>query len=494
MSTQPSSAVSRYRQLADELAGAIAHGSLPAGSRLPSVRICAAQHGISFNTVTAAYRLLEDRGLIEARPQSGYFVRSSLPAPQQSLRERPAVVSESAAMDDLMAVVLQCQQRADHVDLALACPQNAVFYPGAKLARITSDLLRRQRSLIERYALPPGSQRLREQIARRAQLLGMTLAAEDVLITHGAMEALHLALRAVTRAGDTVGIESPTYFNLYPLLGSLGLQVVEIPTHPQHGLALDALELLLQEKRLAALVAMPTVHNPLGCSMPVEAKQRLAQMMAQHRVPLIEDMLYAELQFTEPLQPTVKAFDRDGWVIACSSYTKTLAPDYRIGWLEAGRFRDAVRRLKFSSSVAESRLLAEAVGVLLETGGYDHHLRALRRRYAEQVDRVRGLVAQHFPPGTRATQPVGGFLMWLELPPSVDSLALFQAALAERILIIPGQLYSNGERFRHCLRLSCCHVLDERFLAALRRVGELGCGLAEQNRPARQVDAMVILT
>ncbi len=468
----------RYRQLAAELAEAIDRGSLPAGARLPSVRVCAAQHALSLNTVTAAYRLLEDRGLIEARPQSGYYVRSSLPALQRPLRARPSGVRASGELDELMSVVLQCQQREDHVDLALACPRGEMFYPGAKLARLTAALLRRQPQLVGRYALPPGSLRLRTQIARRAKLLGMDLAADDILLTHGAMEALQLALRAVTRAGDTVGIESPSYFNLYPLLASLGLRALEIPTHPQHGLALDALELLLEEKRLQAIVAMPTVHNPLGCSMPLAAKRRLAELVNRHRVPLIEDALYAELQFVEPLQPTVKAFDSEGWVMVCASYTKTLAPDYRIGWLEAGRFAETVRKLKFSSTVAESLLLGETVGAFLESGGYDHHMRALRRRYAAQVDAVRGLIARHFPAGTRATQPAGGFLLWLELPASVDSLALFHAALAERIVIIPGLLYSTGARYRHCLRLSCCYPLDERAGAALRRLGELACALA----------------
>ncbi len=468
----------RYRQLAAELAEAIDRGSLPAGARLPSVRACAAQHALSLNTVTAAYRLLEDRGLIEARPQSGYYVRSSLPALQRPLRARPSGVRASGELDELMSVVLQCQQREDHVDLALACPRGEMFYPGAKLARLTAALLRRQPQLVGRYALPPGSLRLRTQIARRAKLLGMDLAADDILLTHGAMEALQLALRAVTRAGDTVGIESPSYFNLYPLLASLGLRALEIPTHPQHGLALDALELLLEEKRLQAIVAMPTVHNPLGCSMPLAAKRRLAELVNRHRVPLIEDALYAELQFVEPLQPTVKAFDSEGWVMVCASYTKPLAPDYRIGWLEAGRFAETVRKLKFSSTVAESLLLGETVGAFLESGGYDHHMRALRRRYAAQVDAVRGLIARHFPAGTRATQPAGGFLLWLELPASVDSLALFHAALAERIVIIPGLLYSTGARYRHCLRLSCCYPLDERAGAALRRLGELACALA----------------
>jgi DNA-binding transcriptional MocR family regulator len=479
-------AATLYRALADELAAAIARGSLAAGARLPSVRSAARERGLALNTVTAAYRQLEDRGLIEARPQSGYYVKSTLPALREPLRAAPEGVDlASVEMRDLVSVVLRCQQREEYVDLALACPHGEVFYPGARLARLTASLLRRQPGIVSRYALPPGAARLRGQIARRAMALGMRLAPDDILITHGAMEALQLALRAVTRPGDTVGVESPTYFNLYPLLASLGLRALEIPTHPQHGLSLDALEMLLQEGRLAALVAMPTVHNPLGCTMPLAGKQRLAGLVARYRVPLIEDALYAELQFDAALSPAVKAFDREGWVMVCASYTKTLAPDYRIGWLEAGRFGDAVRQLKFGSSIAESALLTEAIGLLLENGGYDHHLRGLRRRYANQLDSVRGLIARRFPPGTRATQPVGGFLLWLELPEGIDTLQLFHAALAEGIVIMPGVLYSGGARFRHCLRISCCHELDERFMGALSRLGELACAQAAVIVPAQ---------
>ncbi|MCP9759971.1 PLP-dependent aminotransferase family protein [Aquitalea sp. S1-19] len=463
-----------YRLLADDLEAAIVRGALPSGARLSSVRQCAAQRALSFNTVTAAYRLLEDRGLIEARPQSGYYVKSSLPAPESPLRDEPGdVLIQAAETRDLVAVVLQSQQRADYADLALACPRGAIFYPGDKLARLAAGILRKQPSLIASYALPPGSARLRSQIARRGMLLGMRLRPEDIILTHGAMEALQLALRAVTRPGDTVGVESPTYFNLYPLLASLGLKALEIPTDPQHGLSLDVLELLLAEKRLSAVVAMPTVHNPLGCTMSLAGKARLAQLANRYQTPLIEDALYAELQFGATLSPTVKSFDHAGWVIVCASYTKTLAPDFRIGWMEAGRFSEQVRQLKFTSSIAEPALLAETVGQFLEGGGYDHHLRVLRRLYSRQIDTVRGLIARWFPAGTRATRPAGGFLLWLEFPDSVDTLVLFHAALAERITIMPGMLYSTGARYRHCLRLSCCHELDERFMAALRRLGEL---------------------
>ncbi len=479
---------SLYHTLADELGGAITAGRMPPGATLPSLRDCATQHALSLNTVIAAYRLLEDRGLIEARPQSGFYVRDHLPEPRTSLRAVPAERAKGNQLD-LMATVLMAQQQADHIDLAMACPRGKRFYPGARLAKLTASVLRKGSAVVSEYALPPGSQRLREQIAHRGLRLGMNLAADDILITHGAMEALHLALRAATHAGDSVDIEAPSYFNLYPLLDSLGLKAIEIPTHPRDGLDLDAVESLLQDNRLAALVAMPTVHNPLGFTMPLDAKKRLAKLVNEHRIPLIEDALYAELQYAEPLQPTVKAFDAGGWVMVCSSFSKTLAPDFRIGWLDAGRFGDVVRRLKFSSSISESVLLSEAIGLFLESGGYDHHLRMLRRLYYEQVAGVRSLIARHFPPGTQATQPDGGFLLWIELPPSMDSLALFHAALAEKIVFMPGQLYSRGARYRHCFRLSCCQELDERFVQAIERLGQLATMLSPKDLTVRSLRA-----
>ncbi|WP_420888588.1 PLP-dependent aminotransferase family protein [Chromobacterium amazonense] len=310
----------------------------------------------------------------------------------------------------------------------------------------------------------------------------MTLQPDNIILTHGCMEALQLALRAVTRHGDAVGLESPTYFNLLPLLASLGLKAVEIPTDPQTGLSIDAVEVLLAEQRIQALVAMPNVHNPLGCCMPLDNKKRLAKLVNQYQVPLIEDALYAELQFADTLAPAVKAFDADGWVIVCASYTKTLAPDFRIGWMEGGRFDAALRKLKFASSVAQPAVLAETLGAFLESGGYDHHLRTLKRRYAAHVEKVRGLIARHFPAGTRATQPQGGFLIWLELPEGCDSVALFHAAMAEKISLIPGPLSSPGGRYRNAMRLSCCYPLDERYLTALVRVGQLACEQQEQAR------------
>lgn len=478
-------ASSLYRALADEFRLAITSGRLPAGANLPSLRECAAKRGLSLNTVTAAYRLLEDGGLIEARPQSGFYVRSDLAEPQRSLRATPGNAT-GGAQEDLMATVLAAQRQAGFIDLAFAGPRGKKFYPGERLAAMTSSVLRRQSSVVTTYVLPPGSELLRQQIARRGQRLGMTLSADNVVLTHGTTEALQLALRAVTHAGDCVGIEAPSYFNIYPLLSSLGLTAIEIPTHPKTGLDVETVERLFRGKRVAALIAMPTVHNPLGCNMPVEAKERLARLVNQYCVPLIEDTVYAELQFSELPEPAVRSFDSDGWVMACGGFSKTLAPDYRLGWLDGGRFSHAVQRLKFASSASESMLLSETIGRFLESGGYEHHLKGLRRLYASQVAAVRGLVGRHFPPGTRATQPRGGFLLWIELPSSVDALELFHAALDRRIVIMPGQVYSKGARYRHCIRLSCCQEMDERYTDAIQTLGELASSLFQSHSSTQQ--------
>jgi DNA-binding transcriptional MocR family regulator len=465
--------IPRYQELADELTQTIRSGRLPAGSSLPSLRECANQRKLSLNTVNAAYRLLEDSGLIAARPQSGFYVCSELAAPEASFRRTTAKDVLGAVQVDLMTAVAQAQQQPGTVDLAFAGPKGKNFYPSERLARLTGSVLRRRPDLIAAYAMPPGSALLREQIAARNIRLGMDLTPDCVILTHGTMEALNLALRAVTRPGELVGVEAPSFFYLYPMLSSLGLKAIEIPTHPKTGLDVDSVERLLMEKRISALVAMPTVHNPLGCSMPVEAKLRLAKLLNQYKTPLIEDVMYAELQYNEPLEPIVKSFDPGGWVIACGGFSKTLSPDYRIGWIVAGRFSQAVQQLRFTSSAAESALLCETVGQFLKSGGYEQHLRSLRRLYSTQVSKVRGLIAQFFPLGTRATQPTGGFVLWIELPPQIDSLDLYHAALERGVIIMPGQVYSKGPRYRHCMRIACCQEIDDRFIGAVRTLGEV---------------------
>lgn len=476
MSLPLSSGQTLYQQLADSFAEAIHQGTLKPGKRLPAIRRVAQSHQVSINTVLSAWQLLEDRGLVEARPQSGYYVRGVLPAVKPPLRPLTAQENDPSAQKlALIEQVFAAQHHPDYTNISLACPQDSELFPAARLGRITASLIRRDGDMIGRYALPPGSERLREEIARRSLHSGLNLTVQDITLTHGCMEALQLALRAVTKPGDCVGLESPTYFFLFPLLASLGLKALEIPTDPQEGLALDALEMLLQEQRIQALIAMPGAQNPLGYVMPLANKQRLAKLVNTYKCPLIEDGLYDELQFDWPLSPPVKAFDHEGWVIYCTSFTKTVAPDFRIGWTAAGRFHAAIARLKAVSSMTESRLLSETLAEFLASGGYDHHLRSLRRRYAANLDAARGIIARHYPHGTRATLPRGGFVFWVELPGKVDTVEMFHRLLQEQICVTPGALYTLSDRYKHALRLSCCYPFDARYTWALKRTGALAC-------------------
>lgn len=168
---------------------------------------------------------------------------------------------------------------------------------------------------------------------------------------------------------------------------------------------------------------------------------------------------------------------RDGSYIA-ASFTKTVAPDFHLGWIAAGRFSKSVAQLKSVSSLTESNLLSETLAHFLASGGYDHHLRTLRRRYARQLEETRGMIARFFPRGTQATRPDGGFLFWIELPGQVDSTLLFHRLLAEKICLMPGSLYTLSDRCKNSLRLSCCYPLDPRYTYAIERTGALACELS----------------
>lgn len=463
-----------YMQLVREWTELIGAGTVRPGERLPSVRKACALHKVSPSTVLATYRTLEERGLIEARPQSGFYVRAkaALPLPRMGRRSEALRVEDAAT--DQLEQVMAAQSRPDVIDLSLASPRGSDFYPTTRLKAIMGQLLRRHPELTTDYPFPPGSERLRRQIAQRALSRACVMAPGDIVVTNGCSEALQLALRAVCKAGDTVALESPTYFALIPLAQSLGLTVIEVPTHPSDGVSVDAIELLLSEQRLAAIVVQPVVQNPLGATMPLEARQRLARLAAEYKVAVIEDAPHAELYYDGASLPeAVRAFDEEGWVLLCSSFSKTLAPGFRIGWIAPGRFLHRVLQLKIAGSLGQPGLLEETLASYLEGGSYEPHLRFIRRQFMGQMTRLRGEVAARFPEGTRASSPSGGCLLWVELPKGVDTLALFRQALAEGITVAPGALYSARGRYSHCVRLSCCYPWSDAYERALARFAEL---------------------
>ncbi len=462
-----------YERLADDLSGLIAKGALRPGDRLPSVRRYSQQQDVSVSTVLQAYLALENRGLVEARPQSGHYVRrhraAVLPEPRMP---RPSTAAARVTVSDLVARLYASAHDPHIVQLGTAVP-SAELLPTERLNRAMSLIARSAGAVAMSYDPPPGCAALRRQIARRSLEWGCPLAPDEIVTTVGTMEALHLCLRAVANAGDAVVVESPAYFGLLQLIESLELRAIEVPAHPRDGMALAALDDALRQPRVKACIAVPNFSNPLGSAMPDAAKHELVRMLARRGVALIEDDIYGDLHFGEVRPRPAKAFDREGLVMLCASFSKTVAPGYRVGWVAPGRFREKVERLKFAQTIPSATLPQMAVAELLENGGYDHHLRGLRRKMCAQVARMTEAVAEHFPAGTRISRPSGGFVLWVELPPGTSALDLHARAMQQGVSIAPGPIFSAKQRFTNCIRLSCGNPWSETIARAMATLGRL---------------------
>ncbi|HEX9091371.1 MAG TPA: PLP-dependent aminotransferase family protein, partial [Anaerolineales bacterium] len=404
-----------YEQVADELAGLIRQGTFRPGERIPSVRQLSRQRKISITTVLQAYMELENQGLIETRPQSGYYVQAKvsalLPEPEMS---RPQPDPTLVSVRELVMMVLKDSTNPNLIQLGAAIPNTELVIP-TKLNRIMASLPRQVEKEYNYYDIPPGNEALRIQIAQRAVGIGCNLTHADIVTTSGCLEAFTLSLRAVCQPGDTVAIESPMYFGVLQVLESLKLRALEIPTHPHDGISISALRFAIEHNSIQACLVLSNFNNPLGSCIPDENKQALVELLANHDIPLIEGDVCGELYFSGTRPGVCKAYDRKGLVLLCSSFSKDLVPGYRVGWVAPGRFRSTIEWLKYTTNVATATLPQVAIAQFLASGGYDHHLRSIRRLYAGFVSQLSQAVMRYFPDGTRVTRPNGGIVLWVQL-------------------------------------------------------------------------------
>src|SRR6185369_10817868 len=351
---------------------------------------------------------------------------------------------------------------------------NTDLSPIDKLNRMLASESRR--FPLQSIAYPParGHKRLRTQIARRSLDSGCSLAPDDIVVTSGCVEAMNLALQAVCRPGDTVAIGSPVYPTFLKAIEWMGLKVLEIPSNGS-GMNLDVLDYAIRHNPVSACITIANFNNPLGSLMPDDKKRELVKLLAKQEIPLIEDDVYGDLAYGSVRPPSTKAFDEKGLVLYCSSFSKTLAPGYRVGWIAPGRYRQKVEQLKVLLNIATASPTQLAIAEFLTNGGYDHHLRTLRRIYARQTAQARDAVNRYFPLGTRVSRPEGGYILWVEMPEGFDAFKLYEAALQEGIGIAPGTIFTMGDRYRNCFRLNAA-FWSERIEQALETLG----GMAEE--------------
>ncbi len=468
----------RYEQVASHIRDQVRRGVLRPGERIPSVRNLSRRLGVSISTVVQGYGLLQDERLIEPRPQSGFYVRAPVRRPPAPAMSRPEAYPVPVTVSEVALQVVQAYRSPGVIQMGTALPRTD-FPAVNQLHRILARLARRADPRLRDYDMPPGNDALRLQIARRAVDAGVACSPEDIVVTNGCQEALVLCLRAVAEAGDTVAIESPAFFGTLQAIESLGLKALEIPTDPRYGISLDALRLALEQWPLKALLLTPNFSNPLGYCMSDTRKGELVALLESAGVPLIEDDVYADLNYEGNRPRAAKAWDRSAQVLLCSSLSKTLDPGLRIGWAIPGRYRDKVVHLKLVSSMASATLPAYAAAEYLESGGHDRHLRTLRKVYRERRDRFLELAHRMLPEGCRITSPEGGFIAWIELPAGTDAMQLYHRAMQSGLSIAPGPLFSSSGKYRSFIRLNFGQVgyeaMAKGFSILGKQLGELLC-------------------
>ncbi|ASJ70882.1 PLP-dependent aminotransferase family protein [Granulosicoccus antarcticus] len=463
----------QYKALANELAQLIEAGELRPGERLPSLRDCSRRRALSVSTVLKAYHLLEARGFVQATQRSGFHVNIRADQyPQLPSSSQPDIDTVQVGKSDLIGQVLHGLKNQNVVPMGSAFPDPALF----PLARLSQSLSRSMRKLDPSRTvmdIAPGNPGLLRQIALRYHLQGFELDTDELLVTNGAMEALNLCLQAVTRPGDAVVIESPSFYVCLQALERLGLRAIEVATDPRQGMDLEALEVAITRHRPAAVWLMSNFQNPLGSLMPESCKRSLAELLVRHQLPLIEDDVYGELYFGKRRPPPVKAFDKAGLVLHCGSFSKCLAPGYRIGWAAAGRFSRQVQQLQLGTSLSAALPSQLALADYLETGAFDTHLRGLRAVLQRRRDAMLDCVQRFFPADCRVTQPQGGYFLWLELPAHYDSYQLYKAALKQGVSIAPGNLFAARDDAMPGFRLNYGHPSIEEAERAMQLLATL---------------------
>jgi DNA-binding transcriptional MocR family regulator len=461
-----------YERVADHIIQLIDGGTLHAGERLPSIRRLSSQMAVSISTVLQAYMVLEDKDWIEAKPQSGFYVRPTHNLPPEPRPSSPSAMVTRVGVSELVAQVFQSAHDTEMVQLALSTP-SPDHLPVKRLNRLMAAVTARSGARALSYDFPPGYRPLRHEIAKRSIDAGCRLSENEIVTTHGTMEALNLCLRAVAKAGDIVAIESPAFYGTLQIIESLGMKALEIPTDPRDGIVLDALSSAIRRQKVKACLFVTNFSNPLGSCMPDANKKSLVELLTRREIPLIEDDIYGDLWFGATRPRTAKSYDKQGLVLLCSSFSKTLAPGYRVGWTAPGRFKPQVESLKFTSSMATVTAPQMAIAEFLQSGGYDRYLRKLRRVLMTQVQQMSNAIGRYFPAGTKVTRPQGGYVLWVELPRSVDSLDLHRRALEQKISIAPGPIFSAQQKYKNFIRLSCGLPWSEKVDKAVQTLADL---------------------
>lgn len=464
----------RYEKVVLKIEELIAALDLKPGDKIPSVRNISRELSVSGSTVFQAYDILEARGVITSRPKSGFYISSFIKNTASCrLMEKNYIPLPSKVQINTMATTMMKNSREyGIINFSILAPVNE-FLPITRLNKAVQESLKEASGHNFQYPLVEGHPRLLKQLSAATIQWQNILMQDQILITNGCMEAINLCLDAVASPGDTIAVESPTYHGILQSLESRKLKVLEIAARPGTGIILEELEKAIQTQNIKACVFMPRASNPLGSSMSEDNKKRMVEILGKAQIPLIEDDAMGDLQFSNIACFPAKAYDQYDNVLYCCSFSKSLAPGFRIGWVAGGRYHSKIEKLKFDSNISTTGVLQDAIGRYLETGRYGAHIRRMTASLQIQTAKYAEAVLGYFPPGIKVAQPKAGFSLWIELPSQINAIEFQKAALSNGIGLCPGQIFSMTGMYNNFIRINCGPLLSPKVESALKKLGAL---------------------
>jgi len=468
----------RYLRLADDFESNILDGIFKAGEKLPSIRKLHDHTGHSITTVYQAYIELEKRGVVEPRLKSGFYVKpllhNILPSPKLK-RHKPA--PKKVLINALATSIVEDMSDSSMLQLGGAAPDPKLLPYKQLLRPIKSNMISNIKDIITNYDNPSGTLELRQQIAKRTLGISQKITIDKIIVTNGCMEAVNICLRAIAKPGDTIIVESPTFFCFLQLIEDLNMLALEIPTDPERGIDIKSLKQALEQNDVKACIFISNFQNPLGYAMSSNKKRELVELLSKKNIPIIEDDIYGDLYFGKTRPSTLKSFDKKGMVLYCSSFSKTLAPGLRIGWTIPGIYKETVKRLKLNTSIVSPTLNQYIISEFLKSGSYDRHLRKLRTALKNQVSNTALAIARYFPEDTKITAPQGGLILWVQLNAAVDGLKVYHEAKKNNINILSGILCSPSKKYKNFIRISCRYpwndVVEKGIIQLAKIINEL---------------------
>jgi DNA-binding transcriptional MocR family regulator len=460
-----------YQQVETLIKSWVVEGTLVPGSKLPSIREMSRQLKVSISTIIQSYSVLEAHGVIEAKPQSGYYLKAFSHDNYKEIKSTPLpnprfIQSKSRNLEFVRAC-----SNPDLIPLGSALIDHSLL-PTEALQRSLAKVAREKKNECMNYERLAGNFDLCLEISKRSMSMGCDISPYSIQITNGCLDAIHLSLVACTKPGDIVAVESPTFYGILRLLESLGLQVLELQTNSNTGVDLESFEEKMKKINIKAAIITPNFLNPIGSQMTDQDKEKLVQLCSKHNITIIEDDIYAELQFSGSRALSLKSFDKKDQIFFCSSFSKTVSPGYRIGWIVPPEKQlERIEMFKASTSLACNSAAQLAIADFLANHNYERHLRKLRLTLSQTMHLITMAIEKYFPAGTKVSRPKGGCLLWVEFPSKINTILLYEKMLKKKISIIPGTAFSSGDKYQNCIRINAGVLWGVEIENALKIIG-----------------------